>query len=344
MTLLPEVKQELVAAAARRVGTDPKSRGTRGFSLARASRMLRAGARPIPVLASLALTLLVAVLVLSLGHAGGGGTHTSGGGHGASPTALTRRAEGYIARAQRATLASDRACVVRFNVGPTFLRGAPPRALLSVLGVLRRRAPAPSNRLLNRIGISVGSEVHVNYIRLARRTFGERFYIIPEGNSSGRSTIPTRCFSETMTAVRRELRGAPAALRTRTLTLASAEIASDQSQDRNQASLCFAVLAHGRSLGTGCSPVSGLFQYTGGLDNGQPLRGGGTILSGVVPDGVASIVVHYSARHGDPARTLTASVINNVAVLKVPARTADQPFPTKIIWRSASGRVIRTFG
>ena len=69
-------------------------------------------------------------------------------------------------------------------------------------------------------------------------------------------------------------------------------------------------------------------------------RAGGSIISGLAPDGVVSVTARYNASATDPAHTITSDVVNNVYVLKVPADTAHQPFPAA--WRitMSDGRVL----
>ena len=78
--------------------------------------------------------------------------------------------------------------------------------------------------------------------------------------------------------------------------------------------------------------------------------GRGSVLSGVVPDGVASVTLHFPARldgtHQASSVSVTARPIENVFVVRVPRRVTPQAFggsaPVWITWRAANGTVIRT--
>ena len=69
-----------------------------------------------------------------------------------------------------------------------------------------------------------------------------------------------------------------------------------------------------RAAPTEANPLSG--------GNGSGDTAGGTIQSGVVPDGFVAVTAHFPAIAGAPALTLTSNVVNNVYVLKVPRRPA----------------------
>ena len=108
--------------------------------------------------------LLVAVVVtgLVLGTTGGGGaTHAKG-----APAPAARRP----AKAARLSAA---ACISK-----AALQGAPSKSLLSILGVLRRRAtPADAGSGITAQGFT--SAVFVHYIRRARVVDGSPYYIYP---------------------------------------------------------------------------------------------------------------------------------------------------------------------
>ena len=66
------------------------------------------------------------------------------------------------------------------------------------------------------------------------------------------------------------------------------------------------------------------------------------IYSGVVPDRVATVTVHYPASNGAPATTLTSDVVGNVFAIRIPGLTLGGGPPPTITWRSATGQVIKT--
>jgi hypothetical protein len=74
-----------------------------------------------------------------------------------------------------------------------------------------------------------------------------------------------------------------------------------------------------------------------------------TLFAGVVPDGVATVTLHYPAgefggasRRRGPALTVTGHVVNNVAVISV-ERAGDQATgAVTTTWRAADGSIIKT--
>lgn len=85
-------------------------------------------------------------------------------------------------------------------------------------------------------------------------------------------------------------------------------------------------------------------EYSFSADGGQT----SAIVSGVVPDGVATVTFSYKAGPSRgfsktvlPAVTINASVVNNVVVARVP-RAAPNALKATVRWRSAHGSVIKT--
>jgi hypothetical protein len=75
---------------------------------------------------------------------------------------------------------------------------------------------------------------------------------------------------------------------------------------------------------------------------------GGSLVSGLLPDGVAKVTVTYPKGRGHPggvayphAVRKTVHVRNNMALFKLGRTPDDASSPSRQIWRSKSGRVIR---
>jgi hypothetical protein len=90
------------------------------------------------------------------------------------------------------------------------------------------------------------------------------------------------------------------------------------------------------------------------IEQGRSVRGSGSAsrstLQMLVPDGVATVTLHYPAskidgadRHRAPAFTTTTKVVGNFVVIAVP-RGRERLFqPVTMTWRAADGHVIKTF-
>jgi len=75
-----------------------------------------------------------------------------------------------------------------------------------------------------------------------------------------------------------------------------------------------------------------------------------TLFAGVVPDGVATVTLHYPAgklggfsHRSGPALTATRHVVNNVVVISVERAGVQAIRAVTTTWRSADGATIKTF-
>ena len=352
MTLLPQVREQLDAAAHRKVRRRP---------LQGPMRMLgwpRAIGRTVPVALSVATALAIAVIAITALHAahrGGSRPANQRPVQRASrvprlvhpPSPAQRAIDAVVGEATVQTIHSDQACQ-NANRGATIVHGSPGQQLLSRLGVLRRPAiPSSTLRTLLAAGFTAGSRVDIDYIRLAQIAYGNAYYLIPEGNPSGREPMPARCYSEMRTHLKQLTAHLPAAERTAALQQQSQNL-QGMRQQVAQAALCFAIVTtrHVRppnGVNSGCSSTTS-FLHPGwqGIGQGDPV--GGQIFAAIVPDGVATVTLKFSAGSDDPGRILIAHAINNVVAFKIPPHTAHADFPSAFIWRSADGRIVNRSG
>jgi hypothetical protein len=245
--------------------------------------------------------------------------------------------------------------VPRANQGVTFTHGKPSNALLATLGVLRRPAPPAdeTNRTLIQSGFDVGAGVYVNYIRRARTEFNKSFYIIPEARTTPFSPIPSRCYTEMHAALLHEIRQLARTQQARIFQLQALQFAAQRALTEHRDGFCFAAVSlgyHSKFTGVdsgGCSQGPPTLKQYWPTDPGwmqEDLNNGDVLLAGVVPDGVTAVTVHYVAGNGHPARTITSTIINNVAAFEIPPGTFRKNYvPTTVVWRAADGRVLRTF-
>jgi hypothetical protein len=358
MTLLPQVRSQLDAAAHRKVIAPRRLvRRTTHSGGGRTRAWLQLVGRHAPVALSVVVALVVALVAVAVLHDRHAGTPApprltaASGSHShpkliGEPSPAQRAIEADIGRASFETTRSDHACVSD-NRGPTMVKGAPGRSLLAHLGVLRRPA-TPSSTLQTLLGggFSAGSRVYINYIRLARIDYGRAFYLIPEGNPSALGSIPSRCYTEMRARLMHVVVNLPPSERA-TALMQQAQGLQSMRQRTDQPGLCFAVVTtrHVRppnGVNSGCNSTTAFLQP--GLDGGIGLRdrAGGQIFAAIVPDSVATVTLYFSASSKDPARTLTSRAINNVVVFKIPPDTAHPDFPTTIIRRAANGQIIST--
>jgi hypothetical protein len=180
--------------------------------------------------------------------------------------------------------------------------------------------------------------VDASYVRLARKQDGISYYIVPVASVLPPSQSTARCRAAIAAAVRAELRQIPKQLRAPTLSTLSQLMARqrEQTQQASQPGICLMTSGPNSSGGT-CGYTASDIEQTGLLATyGR--------ISGVVPDGVATVTLEFPVSHGNAAQTITANVIGNVFAT---SSRSDLPLyrgnrRPAMIWRSATGKVIRT--
>ena len=268
---------------------------------------LARGLHALPVLAAVAVAIAVVVgallvLVPGRGHPPSP-TPPAGGGLGAilggRLDARTERELRYIAQATRAVQESA-ACRTRIPSHAQLIHARPSQALLSILGVLRRPA-TPADHLASG-QLDAGAPVYAGYIRRALRAAGTSYYIYVE-HDNGAEFPSDRCLTREVDAVNRALPTIPASLRAPTQTLEARLVAYERRLKAlpRQDTVCFVAQArNGGDSSCGASVLQ--------LENGVPPSGLLDTLSGLVPDGVASVTLRFAPRRGHPARSYTAPI------------------------------------
>jgi hypothetical protein len=368
MTVLPQLERDLLEAHARvtarrsRLGHAWLQRraGTASAdavgSLAAARRLALAGARGLPAILAVAVTLGVGAAFLVLGHA----RHASNG----PATAWFRREQGYITTARLRTQRRDPACVP--SVQPVVrIDGTPSRGLLSSLAALRAPGGGPIGVMsddLQHVGPPVPTEVYAQYERLAQTVAlpatrsapaaSISVYVVAAANVTGIASVPSRCDAEQTAALRGELPQIPSALRTPTLQLATQMLAERRSAVQKAEGIAVVAVSHDASGPRidAYSATTTHFQQTGAIGPAGVESGSSTVLSGVVPDGVASVTLQFPARLGGatpaPPLSVTAHPVNNVFAVRLPRSFIPQAFGgttlDSIEWRAANGTIIKT--
>ena len=253
---------------------------------------------------------------------------------GAHASARTR-ALYYLQIALLHTRAS--AACPRPTTAPATATGTLNPALLSALAVLRRPRIGAAELPRQLRGNNNPAGRFTQYIRFARKTAGISYYLVP--TSSGSRVEPgltQHCLAATVSAVHAETKRIPASFRAATLAWTARFV----TQERNIATrrtgdeVCLLFAGHDLSGGT-CGANAADIRHWGLVSSFGPV-------SGVVPDGVATVKIHYRAYEGNPAVTDTAKVINNVFVTTITRPQGTRSVSPTIVWRSASGNVLRT--
>jgi hypothetical protein len=189
------------------------------------------------------------------------------------------------------------------------LRGAPDKSLLSILGILRRPATAADTGS-GIIGRGLIRAVFVHYIRRARVVAGSPYYLYP--------AVVGGC------GTREKPREGVMMLATKV------------------------DLGHGLIGGSGGGGATAAEIEQGQLaSSGPPGSSTSATITMVVPDGVASVTLHYPAGPASgyspkisPPVTITTTPVENLVVVSV-SRSSPLQRGTAI-WRAANGHIIKT--
>lgn len=245
----------------------------------------------------------------------------------------------YVFSAETAAMKSV-ACRPPAIPRTTVSEGSPSSALLSELGVLRRAAKPVDELTFPKTSGHVypvnAETVFVNYIRRARVKDGVSYYLIPVGHIIEPQAFSPLCVAKQKSLLQQDLRRLPASDRSSTVALQAKMIAAlgGTPNGSPQHGVCiWGAAAPGRGGGT-C-------ETAGQITDGGPVEENGSTLVGVVPDGVASVAFRYPAGKGMPAFTVTANVVGNVYAASTGRLIPGAGFPPQMIWRSASGTVIK---
>lgn len=245
----------------------------------------------------------------------------------------------YVEFAARKLHRSSSACGrLRPTTVPATDGGTPDRALLSVLSVLRK--PHAATDVLPRpIRGNAPKGRFVRYIRLATVVDGVSYYIVPSSSPNGvGGPVQSDCFVAIAAEARANARQIPASLRERTLAWLRHELVTVREIRARETGEGICLAYWGTGTGGGVCGANALDIREWGLETSFGR------VSGVVPDGVASVTIREPAYDGLSASTSTVKVVNNVFVggmnAALTGRTTDAA-PT-ITWRSADGAVIKT--
>ncbi len=232
-----------------------------------------------------------------------------------------------------------------------------PGSLLSTLGVLRRPPQPGGIRHDIPMLITPGMSLYVRYVRFARSVDGFDFYV-SVGTSLAEAPVNVgRCIAAVTANFNRELPHLPKSLRADATQIFDAALSTQRANwSRTRPPFvginlnAISIYAPGNRFGGGPSTVAS-------IDEGKDLGEGGaatgsgpnaSLVDGLVPDGVASLTLHYDAgslggyshTHA-PAADITTKPVNNVFVAIVPRSTGNAQ-PSTVTWRAANGTIIKT--
>ena len=290
---------------------------------------------------------LIAVLVL-----GGATGALAAAGIFQSPRVI-KRAFTYIGPAVAPTVNSP-ACARRHV--PETTTSTAPASLLSTLGVLRRPSqPGGIPDVPSKLS-TPGQSLYVRYVRFARSVDGFDVYVFVGTGLPQPVANISRCIAEQTANFDRELPRIPKTFRADATEIFSSDLATERINATREPSVGVSLRAisiYGLDqggFGTGTSTAAQI-EEANALVLGGAATGSGpntSFVAGVVPDGVASVTLHYDAgplggyshKHVSAAN-ITTKPVNNVIVVIVPRPTGNAS-PSTITWRAANGRIVKT--
>jgi hypothetical protein len=236
------------------------------------------------------------------------------------------------------------------RAGATTTHDPPPQDMLDAFAVLR--GPATAVDVLDlRHRLPFGARITVDYVRRARvLPGGASVYVVPALDARPAfAKRPASCSARDREALEHRLRGKPAqAQRAARRLLSEFETQQRQATSRAPRPGLFVFTVGPGGGGGGGSDVAEIRRY--GALSASYLRGRGSRLVGLVPDGVATIEFTFARGRGlrpDGHRVYrriyrrTTAVVNNIVALTVPRRPEDA-FYNRQVWRAADGSVVNT--
>jgi hypothetical protein len=247
----------------------------------------------------------------------------------------------------------------------TAATGTPPASILSILGVLRR--PEQTGGIpdvLSRPLAPPQVGLYVKYVRFARSADSVDYYVSVSSGAGGLGSAPEnvgRCIAALTAEFDRDLPRIPKASRAAAAHLFNGELAIRRTNWARRSPVGVNLesfsLIHGGAAEVAGDCTANRIEQGGCLAGGQSLGNYNTSIVGIVPDGVASVTLHYNAgtRGGCaasspgfscyshehvPAANITAKPVNNVFDAHVP-RASGNALPSAITWRAANGRTIK---
>jgi hypothetical protein len=271
-----------------------------------------------------------------------------------------------VANAWNTAWRQDPTCRPGAGAGPGagVSTGTPSATMLSALPILRR-PPTSADRLPANLYIhddgrlkvllgAQGGDVYIRYVRRVRVAEGRTFYLVPV-TKIGRPPLPpvaaNHCYQLEVAALAAELPNVPSAKRAPTRRYGDAEFALgrynlETSTVHDGVALMEQNVNGGGGGGGGVQSLASIQQggQLGGGGGGKPFTP--IIMDGIVPSGVATVTLQFPAtRYRSrrlPALNATGNVTDNVFIIPIPTLFERGAWPSTAIWRSSSGRVIKT--
>jgi hypothetical protein len=329
MSLLPEVRKELYAAADRQMLSGSRASPGR--------RRWESVGTVLVIAGVVAVVVAVGAVFLSV-QTSTGTRQPEGHGHSrfvfAPPGAFKLISESHTRLVSR-----DGACRPRPS-HQFLLYGRPVRSITRVLAAFGTPA-SPRHRLSPhqiRVLSGQGNGIYAAYARtgVIDRV---RYYVLPERNLSGLQPQLARCGHEWVTEFRKLSQQLPARERARAIEWGS-RVIGVQARDAESPAGVQLLTTYGTSGSHRNRFISEISEFIGGGSDGGTAEGSRfTITPIIVPNSVASVTADYPAEHEEGHvrhQVITQQVRDNIVIFRVTGGWD----PPSLTYRSASGAVI----
>jgi hypothetical protein len=268
----------------------------------------------------------------------------------AQPNSVERRAVNLINKANAQAHRTSACPRSQRPPDSTLNHGAPSQALMDLLGVLRRPATPEDKPPDDAFRFIPGSDIYVDYIRVAHAVSGRHYWIVPAHDTLHFDPLPHACLHQIHERLRVLSRGEPPRVRRRALRFYNDLVRGNRELARRgprEGVFVFDKRGDGMGGGGGGGPIRFLREHgqfgSSGIDQNS------SIVTGLIPDGVATVTSTFDtyrrASRAKPRRypapiTRTDQVQDNIVSFEV-ARSAEDAFPSKMVWRDAGGKIVR---
>jgi hypothetical protein len=226
---------------------------------------------------------------------------------------------------------------------PTTTTDADPSAdLLNTFAIFRRPATAEELALADKERRLPAQGLYRRYARIVTSASGRRQLVLPAQNAHSYQPRPQRCVDSLRRHVDVLLRGHDAAFKrgtTRVLEQVIRDEWAGPAQGPTEGVFLFSFDGHGSGGGGGGADLEtlrtkGMFISFGG--SSRP-----SLVTGLIPDGVASIEFLYPATPGAAEIKRTVAVRDNVVSYHVRRAGIDALVAPQMTWLAADGSVVR---
>jgi hypothetical protein len=271
----------------------------------------------------------------------------------AKPRSDERRAVDLINRASRDAQRTSACPQSHRPPDSTVNHEAPSDELLGMLGVLRRPATPEDQPPDDQFRFLPGSDIDIDYVRVAHAADGHDYWIVPARDTLRFDPMPQACLHEIHKRLRQLSHGKPERVRRRALHFYNSMVKNDRrlaTRGPREGVFVFDKPKDGMSGGGGGGGGGLRYLREHGQFGSSGINNRSAHVAGLIPDGVATVTSTFGTTYSrGPDRkprvypapiTRTDPVKDNMVSFTV-ARSAEDAFANKMVWRDATGKLVK---